>query len=962
MDKRIKSFECLLVGMVFLVSSCAHDRVRPTPALPVSFQFDGSQLTIRTERYEITWRDGCAVSLTTLLPARKTLTVNGALDQFDLPNGIGSYADTGPKTVETLHIGRRGSTLGSEKGMSAALLQSFHPVPTAPRIHFERTDGGAQLTYSGLSGDPTAVLIQEFSVDPATGDLRIRQTGKSEKPGIYGTAFSLLNLRRDIEFIVPYFEGQKISPSNAFWGVGFGHFWQFGLVVAEMPDGGSFFFFADDPELGGKYLRILDSEAGNARALNLESIADPPFENITQFSSITWRFNTFAGGWHDPARRYKQWLTETYQVQPIRERPVSWPEDTALVIPNVNSCDPRKLAAALGRPETMLFHIYNWADGFNRYAPYYRPRPKMNMEALKVQMDEIGAKWGLYYSLGIIDVNAHPNIFRDYNLLIAKDYMRTEVIARCLALQDELLHGDLAAFQADKGRNLQYIHPGNQPWRDLYAKIMAKEVEKYQMSLQYQDVCGLATVCPRVEGLTYGQGMVAGTKQIRAACPDQAQSAEFRTEVSFAAGYDFGATDFGIWFGDWHHQALGQNAHPMMGFIIDDFIKYFNFADTHQRSPAFHWSMNAAEVVGFLPTWIGGAKEAFTGNARLNLKRAQLFAEGFRPHFPDAYEQDVAGYLRHPDGRLVKYLRSGDSSFCYLFEEGVQRLLYGRVHGVETVALGESVQIDGWLAHRDGAPIGLNPEEWYAVFPGAGPATPFEVTSIPQGLFITRSLLFPDKTALVVFGGEGQGPVQWRSAEGETTTPIETGDSILFEDGEPLDLEVNGIIPADAWNWTGIRNGLVLGEVAGTVYPNGLQQLERQPVALLQAPPGGPGSENCLYRLVTLPRAEALMLSGEFFKYSCPGDGMNIHLYVNGQKAWSEELPPQDSALRSFSVPLTEHAGTSVMLMISVDCKGAINTSGDIVYLGNLVLQEPAVNSPGIETTETTEESEESKQ
>jgi hypothetical protein len=727
--------------------------------------------------------------------------------------------------------------------------------------------------------------------------------------------------------------------------------------VAEIPDGGSFFFYADDPELGSKYLRILDSEVGNARALNLESIADPPFENITRFSSITWRFNTFAGGWRDPARRYKQWLTETYQVKPIRERPVSWPEDTALVIPNVNSCDPQKLADEIGRPETLLFHIYNWADGFNRYAPYYRPRPKMNLEALKTKMEDIGAKWGLYYSLGIIDVNAHANIFRDLNLLIAKDYMRVDLIARCLALQDQLRHGDLAAFQADKGRNLQYIHPGNQPWRDLYAGIMAGEVEKYGMSLQYQDVCGLSTVCPRVDGLTYGQGMVAGTKQIRATCPDQAQSAEFRTEVSFAAGYDFGATDFGIWFGAWHHQSLGKNAHPMMGFIIDDFIKYFNFADTHQRSPAFHWSMNAAEVVGFLPTWIGGAKELLTGNARLNLKRAKLFAEGFRPHFPDEYEKDVAGYLRHPDGRLVKYLRSGDSSFCYLFEEATKKLLYGRVHGVETVSLGEPVQIDGWLAYRGGDPVGLNPDEWYSVFPGTGPDTPFEVTSVPQGLFITHSLLFPDNAALVIFGGEGQGTVHWRSADGETTEPIQAGDSILFQDGDPLDLEVNGIIPADAWNRTGIRNGLVLGEVEGTVYPNGFQQLARQPVALLQAPPGGPGSENCLYRLVKLPMAEALILRGEFFKYSCPGDGMNIHVSVNGQKVWNEKLSPLDNTLRSFSVPLTEHAGTTVMVMIGVDCNSAINTSGDKVYLGNVVLQDRSVKSPGIETSEAGEES-----
>ncbi len=300
--------------------------VLATAAGAATFAVDGGAVTIDTARYRAGWRDGCLVSWRTKLPAPAELTVGGAMTPEQIPSGLCSLAGQEQAAREQHHPW---NFLKLD-----ATFPAQHPAGAQSKLSTARIPGGLRLTYQGLTGEPDATLVQELVVEEGSGDLLLRQTATSPNPGVVGIAFSLLNVRGDIELAMPYFGGQRWGREFAegrVIGIAYTQFWHAGLVIGEVPGGGSFMVWAEDPNMRPKYFYL--RHQGTTQGLSFEGLPESPYDTRTSAELFTWRLNTFAGSWVEPARRYRDWLVKTHHLVKRSERPSNWVDDIALLWP-----------------------------------------------------------------------------------------------------------------------------------------------------------------------------------------------------------------------------------------------------------------------------------------------------------------------------------------------------------------------------------------------------------------------------------------------------------------------------------------------------------------------------------------------------------------------------------------------------------------------------------------------------
>ncbi|MFW6059637.1 MAG: DUF6259 domain-containing protein [Phycisphaeraceae bacterium] len=921
-----QSFGLLVVVMALLAS--------PARAQEQMFEFDGRTLTVRTERFELKWQDGGIVELTTHLPETRVLTRRSNEDGADesaipdpaahLPRGLGSFAHA-PDKAHGQHI-----------PWAARPTNTYFAAQHAPTeetsVAYERTADGARLTYRGLRDEPDAALVQHLSVDPDTGDLVIRQRVRDAEPGAFGIAFTLSNLRRDIDLLVPYFGGQRWDEDfrpQRITTIGWPQFWNVGLVVGELEDApeATFAVWAEDAELRPKFLHWYNHP--RTQGMAFEACVEPPYEQRRDLGVTEWRLNTFAGSWQAPAERYKQWMSEAHNLRPRAEDAAPWVRNIGLVWPHhFSRSDMETLAEAID-PRHVLVMNFGALKGFNRRIPEYDFGDGF-ADAIAAA-HELGYHVGVYTSMALIDQETHPDVMERYGL----DYVR---------------HALYREQPPSRDSWLAYVHPGSDDWRRFYTDTMARIVENYGVDYLYQDVTSItAGGSGVIDGRNFHQGVIASERAIRERLPDVSLGGEFWSEVS-AIGEDFATQQYLGWGGGGHAKQISApgRPHPIASYILSDYCLYFDHR-VPTRSEKFHPLMNINEVIGALPTWRTDATDRVS-NARVLLKRARLFADGYRPWFPEQWDKQAVSYMRNDRGELVRYDRIDGSTYCYRLPEasGDERLHYARVTGQRRVRLEEPVVIDGWLAYDEAGPIGLNPERWYCVFPGnpAEQARPVTVTRLPKEAWLNARA--GSDHLLLEVGGEATGSLAWETNEtvrrvegprgpmeaaaGRVT--VETPTSLLFVLDEPRRPGLEQALALDQWDHRIVQDGAVLREAeAATPASQSFDGLRLR--AFRAMPPlGGEGSERSIDGLVTLPEAEDLALRAHLGRYGGRGDGVHFVVRVNGKEVW-RQFSESERGWTEVTVPLDDHAGRTVLLSLAVDCgPSGHNTSNDQALWG----------------------------
>ncbi|MCM8769771.1 MAG: hypothetical protein NC911_08935, partial [Candidatus Omnitrophica bacterium] len=519
------------------------------------FRFEAGCLLVTTERYQVVLKNGNIVRIKSFLPRPADWTVNEEpMKPGQLPEGVGCL---GPEQAETEKTERQQHHVWGALDIPARFpLQ--HPVTGQPIA--EKIPGGIRLTFSGLAGDEKGSLIQEVTIEEKTGDLCLRFIGKSNLPGVFGTAFSLLNLRKDISFITPYFSGQRWTPDYAkgkILNLACGSvFYCAGLIIGEVPEGGYFIVWAEDPRLRGKFFRRYNGE--EAQALNFEYHTDAPYENNPETTSCVWHFNTYGKSWLEPAKRYKDWMIETFKPIPRAKRTSSWVDEIALVWPTTPTEEEMKKMAELIEPKRVLIHHWGFLDQFNRRIPEYRLPPTGQISEKHIEMikkfHSFGYRFGIYTSLALVDQETHPTIMEDYGL---QYYYNAPWQKKPQPPKTP---------EERKKSWLACVHPGSSKWIEFYASQMAKLHEVYGIDYFYQDVTGCSLGSSGlVEGKTFNEAVIACEAEIRKKVPQAAIGGEYWNIVN-AIQEDFGLTGYLSWGNENHRKFISQphQPHPLL--------------------------------------------------------------------------------------------------------------------------------------------------------------------------------------------------------------------------------------------------------------------------------------------------------------------------------------------------------------------------------------------------------------
>ena len=892
-----------------------------------NFKFESGILTVKTERYEVVWKNGNLVRMKSFLPGERNWSKEEVMKPGQLPEGVG-WLEQGEETTKDQH----------HPWTSWNIPQKFpnqHPVFSEPKA--ERIPDGIRLIYQGLKDAPEASLIQEFTVEKKSGDLCLRQTGKNNKGGVFGTAFSVLNLRNDVSFITPYFSGQRWKPdygrgkiiSLASGSV----FWCAGLIIGELPEKGYFAVWAEDPALRGKYFRRYNGDEG--QALNFEYLGDAPYEEKKEITSCVWHFNTYGNSWQEPAKRYKEWMVDTFKMVPRNKRSSSWVDEIALIWPATPGEEEMKKMAEIIEPKKVLIMNWGFLDNFNRRIPEYRLPPTGQISEKHINYIKLahsyGYRYGIYTSLALVDQETHPTIMQDYDL---QYYYNAPYQKK----------PEPAANPEERKKHwLVYIHPGSSKWREFYSSQMAKLQEIYGIDYFYQDVTGCSLgSCGLVEGKTFNEAVIGVERAIREKVPRAAIGGEYWNIVN-AITEDFGITGYLAWGSQQHREFISrpQQPHPLLSYLFSDYCIHWPHHIPIRDTLKFHQSQNIEEVIGAAAVWTTSADDC-TSEARVVLERAKLWSEGFRPYFPEKWQAGVVSYLRNPQGRVVKFFRPEESTYCLEESKSGDKLRYARITKSFRVNFHQPVYIDNWLAYDEKGPIGLNPDAWYCLFPGSPPQSTVRITKISEGLFIRGSRL-TERYCLVQIGGEGKGEIFWQK---------KPADWSFFSVSNPTGAEEGKVeIQAPGHLLFGSQPEMInLGEAqnlsfwkAGIVSQGQLLRLEK-PVSRRDLsfagkrasgyqvfpPIGGKESEFSLDNLITLPKAKGLQLSFNMGRYGGLGDGVNFVVRVNGEEVWRYFSEPNKQGWTPGKVVLEKFSGQTILLSLAVDCgPSGYNTSND---------------------------------
>ena len=518
----------MLRQTILLATICMVRPAAPAAQPAATFERQGDEVHVRTERYELVLRQGVCVY------ARNRLTGDvyadarsGALDAA-LVRGVSSPV-WDRKAFDSLQpqwggIGTGEAIDGSVAREPVACL-GFPDHESGVKLRLT-SPNGATVEYSGLrcskGRDREAKFCLHLRVDEASGDLIVRSTGESANAPLGGTAVCFAGLAGETAFVVPQLGGHKYTApqGHRYLSPLWPRFWQFALAIAELPRG-TLSVWADDPKLHGK--RLFAEVGGEQASLSVMSFNDLPYEEHRRIDGVRWRFNVYDGSWLKPAAAYKQWLQRSHGLVPLADQTPDWVGKIRTVYNgSPNLIELNELAKKLTPEErsTVLYGMWqSWlhpetntdtAPDGHRWLPY-------------------NPSWGRYKGrAGVKEfiAEAHRLGFRVlvFTNLIAVNWHHPLLWERPRALQTEVLDpARREQYLARKGRRaLAYIHQADPDWQRFCIETLKRLVKDYDVDAVYLDCSSVVQNGIVHNGMNPFQGAVAWHRAVRKALPDLA--------------------------------------------------------------------------------------------------------------------------------------------------------------------------------------------------------------------------------------------------------------------------------------------------------------------------------------------------------------------------------------------------------------------------------------------------------
>ncbi len=305
---------------------------------------------VETDTYQVQFTDGVITHLSNKLTTETyTLPLGGAVTGFRGRSGL---------------LKRDGRSIWTDQ---ATLTEARKIAPLKAEIVFRQGRNEFRLF---------------IAVDARSGDLMIEQEGTSETAGVYGIQWGCVNLNsRNLDFILPADGGQIVNAMSPFTFRDF-HYpfpsWEVQLAILQGEQGGFFVRGADETF----QFKVLHYEKYiDSFAIGFETQNQAPFDALTSPKSIVWRLNTYKGGWHTPAKHYRDWMERTFRPWRL-DQMSAWVGEIGLVVTYI---DPRldvgildKLAEQVDPAKTLLYLTQWRKDPFDINFPDYTAKPEFS--------------------------------------------------------------------------------------------------------------------------------------------------------------------------------------------------------------------------------------------------------------------------------------------------------------------------------------------------------------------------------------------------------------------------------------------------------------------------------------------------------------------------------------------------------------------------------------------------------
>ena len=369
------------------------------------------------------------------------------------------------------------------------------------------------------------------------------------------------------------------------------------------------------------------------------------------------------------------------------------------------------------------FGAFRW---FNSRMPEYIPDPS-GLSTVQLNKQR-GFKTGLYTNPQMFDPATFPNGLNDWDTeLRVVGYWGTRGVNSTYINWTKadpacITRGDCIEYITDwnvvkekcnilgnsKCQNffIQYLHAGSDEWIDLYSEKMKNLSDIYGFDYLYQDTAGYTWGSSgKIDGRENSEGVKVLESEIKRKSPDSAIGGEYLTEIGVA---NEDLVIMGVnnnWDDAGYVRGKPDRARPFLSYILQDYLRFWQIG-----GPSFI-SKSVEEIQqNYVPHISGGSGlelnlENPSGLFRISLEEARLKEQGYRPYYPDVYENKVVSYLRNDNGEIIKYKHigkyiAGQSNpfvgLCLKETTEGDKLIYGRITGLRNFSYSESVIIDNW--------------------------------------------------------------------------------------------------------------------------------------------------------------------------------------------------------------------------------------------------------------------------
>ena len=595
-----------------------------------------------------------------------------------------------------------------------------------------RPDTGGRERCEGFGELAGACVTNAYAVDPASGDLVIRQRAESPEAGVWGVEWAVGGIPLDMNILLPVTSGLKLTRTTP----GVSHTfdypcpWEAQLVIVEGNNQG-FFVWAEDAK--GVYKRLTVERKPEGWRLGFITMPYAPFEDKTACDSVPWHVNVYQGDWRTAARQYRDWAVKAFRPTPVAEQHPGWVRDIRCCV--IMGLDREILDALPGRldPTQTLLYVPSWRKaGYDRDYPAY-DAPFETLDPFIERAHELGFRVMLHVNyFGCDPLNPVYERFEPYQMRLPwgdheKDWWLWD--------------------RAEPPIKFAYINPAYKPWRDLLVERFGELCTTYSVDALHLDqtLWVYNEYHGPIDGMTAMEGNIALHRELRAALPHVALSGEGLNEATyrheaFAQRHVWGINHSEGTYSVAHLRA----AHPISSYLFAPFTTLYGYlgcAPPTSGQLYAAWA-EAYRHYGVIPT--------------LKPDLSQLACPvAFSKHFFD----EAALWLNRRVDIDVDVAWPADVAFPFKTAAGEpvyrsldRRLLCGGreisriVTGMTEMRLPGS--IPGWRAYNSERILGLDPDCWYPYFDEPRDLAALHVEGLPEG-FTVDAVAAKDTLAFV---------------------------------------------------------------------------------------------------------------------------------------------------------------------------------------------------------------------